>query len=76
MNIILRNTATGLMYAGTGTWTGDHAEAVDFQQPNLALDKVEEENLQDMEVLMHFQNPPFDVPLTIVNGGATRKPVS
>jgi hypothetical protein len=69
MNVLLRNTETGLLYAGPDKWTEDYSEAVDFQQPDLALDCVETENLEEVEVLMHFANGAFNVPLSIVSAG-------
>jgi hypothetical protein len=69
MNIILRNTETGLLYAGPEKWTDHYAEAIDFHQPNAALDHVEEEKLEAVEVLMHFENTAVSIPLTIVKAG-------
>ena len=69
MKVLLRNVETGLYYAGPGTWTGDHSEARDFEQTNLALDHVSETGLRGMELLMRFDSPSLDIPLTIVGLG-------
>jgi len=76
MNVILRNTATGLLYAGPEKWTEHYSQAIDFQQPDLALDHVEEAQLEAVEVLMHFENSTVDIPLMIVKAatGLPAKP--
>jgi hypothetical protein len=71
MKVILRSTRTGLFYAGPDQWTEDRTGAVDFQQTDLALDRVAEARLQGIEVLMHFEDPSFDIPLNIVNLGSS-----
>jgi hypothetical protein len=70
MRVLLRSTDTGLLYAGTQKWTEDSAEAIGFRQPGEALDRVEAESLDAVELLMHFESPGVDVPLTIFSAGA------
>ena len=65
MRILLRQVRTGLLYAGPEKWTLDHSEACDFEKPDAAMDAVADSGLAGMEVLMHFENPFCDVPLTI-----------
>lgn len=69
MKVFLRNTQTGLFYAGPDRWTNEHAEAIEFQGPNFALDLVCESQLQAVEVVVHFEESVFDVPLKIVGTG-------
>lgn len=69
MKVFLRNTQTGLFYAGPDCWTNEHAEALEFEGPNLALDLVCQSKLQTVEVVVHFEESVFDVPLRIVGTG-------
>jgi len=69
MKVLLRNTETGLFYAGADHWTELHAEATDFKRPDAALEEVSASSLSSVEVVMHFENPVFDLPLTIFNAG-------
>ncbi len=66
MKVLLRNTHTGLLYAGPDLWTQDYAEAFSFADMNSALDRVSETHLSGVEVLMHFEDPVYEIPLTIV----------
>jgi hypothetical protein len=70
MRILLRQVRTGLLYAGPEKWTLDYSEARDFERPDAAMDAVTESALPGMEVLMHFENPLCDVPLTIFDPAA------
>jgi len=66
MKVLLRNTQTGLFYAGSEQWTEDQSVATDFEGPDRALDQVSESNLETVEVVIHFEDTLFDIPLTIV----------
>jgi hypothetical protein len=69
MKILLRNTQTGLFYVGPDQWTKHDPEAFDFEQTDLALDAVRDAKLKSIEVLMKFENPAYEIPLTIVEAG-------
>ena len=69
MKVLLRNTETGLFYAGAEEWTDDQYVATDFEGPDRALDQVAESNLEAVEVVIHFEDTHFDIPLTIVTTG-------
>jgi hypothetical protein len=69
MRVILRNTATRLFYAGADGWTEAQSEAFDFGDTSRALDAVAGGNLGPVELLMSFEDPKFEIPLTIVNAG-------
>lgn len=66
MKILLRDTQTGLFYAGPNEWTTGQEAAQDFKTPDVALDLVDESRLNAMEIVVHFDDAAFDVPLTIV----------
>ena len=69
MKVLLRNTQTGLFYAGPDQWTQERSEALDFEATDRALDIVSEAKLKAMEVLMHFDDTHFEIPMTIVGVG-------
>jgi hypothetical protein len=69
MKVLLRNIATGLLYAGPEQWTQNPESAHDFEMPDRALDAVNEAGLTAVELLMHFDNPSFEIPLNIIGSG-------
>ena len=69
MKVLLRNTRTGLFYIGPEQWTREPSEAANFEGPDRALDRIEEAELPAMEVVIHFEDTRFDIPLTIINSG-------
>lgn len=69
MKILLRSTQTGLFYAGPDQWTKNDPEAFDFEQTDLALDAVRDAKLKGIEVLVKFEDPALEIPLTIVDAG-------
>lgn len=69
MKVLLRHPETGLFYAGPNQWTGNDSEAVDFEATDRAVDEVWQSKLENIEVLMRFDNPTFEIPLTIVGFG-------
>jgi hypothetical protein len=69
MKVLLRQTQTGLFYAGADQWTGEHEQARDFENPECALQQVSVASLAGVEVIVHFENPGFDLPLTIHSAG-------
>jgi hypothetical protein len=70
MKILLRDTQTGLFYAGPNQWTTGRDSAQDFKTPDVALDVIDETQLNAMEIVVHFDEAAFDVPLTIVTASA------
>jgi hypothetical protein len=65
MKVLLRNVQTGLFYVDADQWTGEHEQAHDFQNPDQALNAVDRASMAGVEVVCHFDNPMFDLPLTI-----------
>jgi len=70
MKVLLRNARTGLFYAGPQEWTENQCAAKDFEGPDRALDHVSQTDHEAMEVVIHFEETSFDIPLTIVSAGA------
>jgi hypothetical protein len=69
MKVFLRNTETGLFYAGPDEWTGEHSHALDFHGPDAALDTVTKSKVSTMELVVHFEESCFDLPLKIAGIG-------
>lgn len=69
MKVLLRDTRTGLFYAGDEQWTKEQTDATDFEAPDRALDQVTLAKLEAVEVVVHFEESSFDIPLTIVSAG-------
>ncbi len=70
MKFLLRNTETGLLYAGPDQWTNTYSEAEEFASMTSAMDIVAATKLNAMQVLMHFEDSAYEIPLTIVGLGA------
>jgi hypothetical protein len=70
MKVFLRNTRTGLFYAGPDQWTTEHTQAVEFEGPSFALDRVTQSRLETVEVIIHFEASAFNIPLKIVGLGS------
>ena len=70
MKILLRDMGTGLFYVGPNQWSEDAGSAQDFESPDVALDRVSDANLGRVELVMHFEDAGFDVPVTIVSARA------
>lgn len=66
MKILLRDIRTGLFYAGPNQWTIEQDTAEDFKTPDVAFNVIDESKLNAMEIVVHFGEAAFDVPLTIV----------
>lgn len=66
MKVLLRNTRTGMFYAGPDQWADDPTQALDFEMTDRALDAVRDAGLNSMEVLMRFEDPIFEIPLSVV----------
>ncbi len=65
MKVLLRNTQNGLYYAGPDEWTGNPADAQMFVSPDLAVDCASEMAMDHVEVVIHFEQDAFDLPMTI-----------
>jgi hypothetical protein len=66
MKVLLRHTRTKMFYAGPDQWAEDPAEALDFEMTDRALDAVRDAKLNSMEVLMRFEDPHFEIPLSVI----------
>ncbi len=65
MKVLLRNRKTKLFFHGEAEWTPERALARDFRQSGRAVQFVCEHRLTDMEALLTFQDPRYDLCLPI-----------
>jgi hypothetical protein len=65
MKVLLRNTQNGLYFARPDEWTGNAAEAFAFDSPDLAVDCAADLGTGLLEVVIHFEQDAFDLPMTI-----------
>lgn len=64
MRVLLRNPKTGLCLAGRDRWV-EQAEGQDFVTAARAITFAFEARLKDVEVLLCFDDPRFDIRLPI-----------
>lgn len=69
MRVLLRNADSGLFYAGSAEWTSDPADALDFEETDRALDAVCNDKLSGVQILMRFDDPVYEIPLTVAGFG-------
>ena len=63
MCIILQDRETSLYFKSANEWTSDIEQANDFRQLILAIDFVRTARLPNLDVILHFENPKYDVRL-------------
>ena len=65
MKVFLRNTLNGSYYQGPSKWTPSQLEALNLDQAAWALEMVFREHLEDVEILLCYDNPEYDVLLPV-----------
>ena len=65
MKVFLRNILTGAYYQGPSKWTCSRQKAVDLGQAAWAVERVFQEHLQDVEILLCYDEPRYDVVLPV-----------
>ncbi len=61
MRVVLRNMKTGLFFRNSADWSENAEEARDFMDATTALYFAKEQELLDVEILLKFQNPKYDI---------------
>ena len=57
MNILLQNVQTKLFFRYGSVWASSPDVAFDFRTPQAVFEFVEKEALQDVQLVVKFQNP-------------------
>lgn len=65
MKVLLRSIKTGLYYEEAAKWTSDQTAAFDFQKTPRAVEWVFAAGLENVEMLLTFVDPRFDLVLPI-----------
>ena len=65
MRILLRHTGTGLFFESEDKWTTQPATARDFGSSGNAIVFVTEWGLSEVEILMAFDDPRYNITLPI-----------
>jgi hypothetical protein len=65
VRIILQNRKSRLYFKAANEWTAHIQEASDFQRVVKAFDFVHKSKLPDIDAVMHFGDPAYDVRLRI-----------
>ncbi len=68
MRVVLRNTKSGLFFQENETWTGDLKQARCFKHSAEAMDLARQVGLQEVEILLAFEQPPRQVTLSLDGG--------
>jgi len=65
MQVFLKDTASGLYYAGHDARTSDPFTAFDFHQIDQAAQRAIEENLAAMRIVLNYDSPPCQLTLPV-----------
>ena len=65
MRVLLRNTQTGWYYQEPSKWTPEPDSACDLEQLPHAVNLAFEARLEDVEVLLSFDDPQFNLTLPL-----------
>lgn len=65
MKVFLRNTQTGWYYQGPSQWTPEQGAALDLQQVTRAVERIFEARLENVEILLCYDDPRYDLVLPV-----------
>jgi hypothetical protein len=65
VKVLLRNTLNGWFYQGPSKWTPRQPEALDLGQSAWAVEIVFEERLENVEILLCYDDPRYDMTLPV-----------
>ncbi len=65
MRVLLRHIKTGLLFREPDQWTADFTQAQNFRHSAEAMDYARDHGLKEVEVLLSFEDPQFNVPLRL-----------
>ena len=76
MKVFLRHTQTGWFYQGPSQWTPDQAVAMDLQQVARAVAHIFESHLENVEILLSYDDPRYDLVLPVPPSPSQVKPTN
>jgi hypothetical protein len=65
MKVFLRSTQTGWYYEGPSKWTSQQEVAQDLAQTARAVELIFEAHLENVEILLSYDNPRYDLVLPV-----------
>jgi hypothetical protein len=65
MKVFIRNTQTGWYYQDPSKWTPDLGAASDLGQVARAVERIFEAHLEDVEILLNYDEPRYDLILPV-----------
>jgi hypothetical protein len=74
MKVFLRNTQTGWFYQGPSQWTPDQASALNLEQVSRAVAQIFEAHLENVEILLSYDDPRYDLVLPVPPSPSQVKP--
>ena len=65
MKVFLRHTQTGWYYQGPSQWTPEQGAALDLRQVTRAVERIFETRLENVEILLCYDDPRYDLVLPV-----------
>jgi len=65
MKVFLRDTQTGWYYQGPSKWTPEQEAAEDLAQVARAVERIFEAHLENVEILLCYDDPRYDLVLPV-----------
>jgi hypothetical protein len=65
MKVLLRNTRTNQYYQSPAQWTLEEQEALDLKQTSRAVELVFDARLENVEVLLCYEDPRYNIVLPV-----------
>jgi hypothetical protein len=65
MKVFIRNTQTGWYFQEPSKWTPNQGEACDLGQVARAVERIFESHLENVEILLSYDEPRYDLVLPV-----------
>ncbi len=65
MKVFIRSTKTGWYYQEPAKWTADQKAAHDLEQVARAVERIFQDHLEDVEILLSYDEPRYDLVLPV-----------
>ncbi len=65
MKVLLRSTQTSQYYQSASEWTSNEQEALDLRQTSRAVELVFDARLENVEVLLCYEDPRYNIVLPV-----------
>ncbi|HSU56184.1 MAG TPA: hypothetical protein VLT36_19150 [Candidatus Dormibacteraeota bacterium] len=70
MRIVLQQKETGLYFKNIESWARDSSDAMDFLSSTAAIDFCVRNKLNDVQLVLKFEEQRYDIVLPVVVGAA------